>query len=550
MFLFNEILSIDYGTSYIKGILFKKIPGELTILQSNLMEIIPVKDGNEYEYNLNRFLNSFFPNAKYCIINIPIENTFVRDLDLPVTSVKILKEIIPFEVESVVPFPIENLEIMFNVWKINTESSNLITFNAHHNELNRTLNPFIEKKLNPKILSVDSYALASLLKKIDIDAKLLADKKDSTKDSVLSQLDIGGKKTIFNVSVGGKLCFSRYFTLGGETITARIAKFLKISEKKAEELKISINFNILDTEEDKESKKEFQKHFNLTINQLNSVFKIVLKVLEEIAEEAIRSIYSLTQGIAPEVIYLSGGSSYFDICEKYFSAKIGIETKRYNFKEIKDEEYIQCYANIQHYNLPAGDRIDFLKTDYAKKINIYSFNFKYFKPHLILAGIAFVILIFVFITGFLADRKKIQANEIILAKKYEVGFNKKLPEDMSAMDAANLEVKKELKNTEIYRQFLNKPNVLDVIYEITNNFPSKDATDFQLDQMIYDNDEVTIYGRVNEFADVGVIQDNLQRSQLFKNITVVNKNLLSGSKTFKVKFQLKLEIKDNSGENE
>ena len=95
---------------------------------------------------------------------------------------------------------------------------------------------------------------------------------------------------------------------------------------------------------------------------------------------------------------------------------------------------------------------------------------------------------------------------------------------MSPMDAATAEVGKELKNTEIYRKFLNKPNVLDIILEITSHFPSKDATDFQLDQMTYDNDEIVINGKVNEFADIEMGGGNAIYMSNAPQITLTNTN--------------------------
>ena len=79
-------------------------------------------------------------------------------------------------------------------------------------------------------------------------------------------------------------------------------------------------------------------------------------------------------------------------------------------------------------------------------------------------------------------------------------------------------------------------------------FPSKDF-DFILDQFTLDGNNVSIYGRVNEFQDIGAVQSALEKSSKFKNIKVVNKNLINGVTKFKVRFKIELEILNNSEKN-
>ncbi|MBK7056361.1 MAG: PilN domain-containing protein [Leptospiraceae bacterium] len=90
--------------------------------------------------------------------------------------------------------------------------------------------------------------------------------------------------------------------------------------------------------------------------------------------------------------------------------------------------------------------------------------------------------------------------------------------------------------------------MLELLLDLNQNFPAKDF-DFILDQFTLDGNIVSIYGRVNEFQDIGAVQSSLEKSQKFKNIKIVNKNLISGVTKFKVRFKIELEIQTSPEKN-
>ena len=146
------------------------------------------------------------------------------------------------------------------------------------------------------------------------------------------------------------------------------------------------------------------------------------------------------------------------------------------------------------------------------------------------------------------DKRKLAAYETELREKFKQGFGSEVSEDDDVMSVALGKVKDENKKSEIVRLFLNKENILELILDLNQNFPSKDF-DFILDQFTLDGNLVSIYGRVNEFQDIGAVQSALEKSQKFKNVKVVNKNLISGVPKYKVRFKIELEILNTSDKN-
>jgi len=536
----DQYLAIDYGTTFIKGILFKQFLGGVTILRNETLKIVRLEEseGDEYEYNIVRFIQSFFPEETNFLINLPIEKLFIRDLVVPLGTEKAVREIIPFEVENQIPFPVETMEVLGDIWKIEDESSNVITFSAHHSELQKAITPFLRTETQLKSMSIDSFVLSTVITKHQ-GGTVLAEKT--------GQVDIGGKITIFNSLSGGKLTHSRFFAAGGEYITQKISELLKIELHEAEELKTSIQFNINEISE--EAKSEFQKKFKLSNQNFKQVMQIIFSSLDGIAEEIARSIFALFDSEKPEVIYLSGGGSLLPGTEKFLSDKIGISVKKYEFVELREESYITCLGTGYHYLMKKSEKMDFLSTKFVQAINKSSLKLGYFKTHLALLGISFFILITVFFVGIIIDKRKIKANNEVLAAKFQQGFGIEAPTDSDVMELATREVKKEQKNSEIVRLFLSQDSILEILLDLTNNFPSKDTFNFALDQFTFDGNEVQIYGRVDEFSELGTIQTSLEKTKKFKNIEVLNKRLIQGVNKLKVSFKIKLEVANSSEKN-
>lgn len=232
MFIYDQFLAVDYGTNTIKGVLFQKVLGKLTILRSEIMSISHGEE-EEYRHNVLRFINSYFPGETSILLNLPLDRLFVRELHIPLTTVKAIREVIPFEVESRIPFPMETVEVTGNIWRIDQEKSDVIAYSAHHSELDFITAPFLDSNIVFRGLFVDSVSLSSVITQH-------SNKEIQSKNC--TQVDIGGRVTILNILSDGKVAHTRYISMGGDTLTDQIASDLKIPFEKAEAIKLSLQF--------------------------------------------------------------------------------------------------------------------------------------------------------------------------------------------------------------------------------------------------------------------------------------------------------------------
>ncbi len=533
MFSFDQYLAIDYGSTLLKGVLFKKVLGKVTILRTESLPVVQLdeNEGDPYEYNIVRFIHSFFPEENRFLLNLGIHNLFVRDLSIPLSTEKAIQEVLPFEVENLVPYPMEELEVIGKTWKVGKDVSELICFNVHHSELNRALRPFAKGDLQLSCLSLDSFVISSIVTK---NYNLTIHEK-----SVL-QLDIGGKYSILNILQEGKLRHTRQIYLGGAEITEEIGKILKIDIQDADTFKKSIPFSIFDLNTNVEVEQKFLSNSGISVALFKKIKELIHSKIEDLIHEIENSIFSLNEQERPSLILLSGGGSLFKGLLEHLQLRLNLPVSRYDFIGISDPTLVTAIGTGIHFE--SRNQVNFLKTGFAKRINTNRFRFSSFKPHLILVAISLFLLLGVFVIGIILDNRKITANRKILIEKYKNGIGGDIGEEEDVVALAADKLKAERKKTEIYRLFLSKESILDVMNEASEQFPSNESLPFLLDQFKFEENEIQIYGFVNEFSEIGIIQSALEKSEKFTNVQVLNKRLISSASKFKVSFQIKMNI--------
>jgi general secretion pathway protein L len=539
---YKQYLAIDYGTSQIKGVLFRQFLGSVTILRYETLEIVKLKEKeeDEYEYNIVRFIQSFFPEESNFIINIPMDNLFIRDIVVPMVKKEAIRAILPAEVENVVPFPIESMVVQSTIWRIGKEVSNIVTFSAHHSEIENTFKPFMKGEIQIDCISNDASSLSAIIRYHQ--TKNLTEK-------VVGQLDIGGRLCIFNVNQSGYLSHSRFFSGGGFYITNKISKLMNLEYSKAEELKFE--FTKMTSNQTEEQILEFIKIHHITKEQFNQIIKIIEDEFTRLTEEIIKSIYALSPENRPSIIYISGGSSLFLDMDKFLSKIINIPVKRYDFLELPDSSYVTALGLGYHFRLEKSERVDFLTSEFSKLLK-NSFKLDAFTPHLLFTSISLFILVAVFLTQMILDSRKLNSLQESIDEKFKLGFpGINLNEDDDAMSKARELLNNEQKRSEIVTKFLNKENVLELVLELNQMFPNKEEFNFSLERFILDEtNKIFITGRVDEYHHLGQLESSLQKSPKFKNIKIVSRNQIFNATNLKIQFKMEMEVVNSKDKKE
>ena len=371
-FLQKQIAAIDYGSHTIKGVLCTQDHATFQILRSYMLPVIPqpndtkndiknntnnntknnIKKENQspssnqqqnnsihhssnghlnlYDYNLTRYIQSFFPELNSFILAIsPSQTMYTRNLSLPINDMKQIRLIVPNMLEE--ELPIEDIEtfetLVYPAYlpknaQITEEQTQLISFSIRHMELEKSVFPLLSSNKFIDMLSIDSIGLYSFL------SMLKKQEPKAYKEQAMAQIDMGNTFTTFNIIYLDKLIFTRKITLGGKDITLALSEILGIDFNEAEEYKKNIlsfsDTTVVFSPTKKAIHKTKQKQLAISIQ----------KITRTITNEFNRTVSTAFERIPipeyfPERIFLSGGASLLSTFDKHLEEQIDHPIERY-----------------------------------------------------------------------------------------------------------------------------------------------------------------------------------------------------------------------------
>jgi len=132
----------------------------------------------------------------------PSSKVIIKELTVPFLDPEKIKKIIEYEVEPIIPFPLENAVIDFIVIDQSEvkESSTILVAAAQLNEVKKFVDIFKKAGIEPHVVTVDLFALASLF-------RLIPDYQAIKHDCAI--IDVGFDSTRVGVMSKGKLVATR-----------------------------------------------------------------------------------------------------------------------------------------------------------------------------------------------------------------------------------------------------------------------------------------------------------------------------------------------------
>lgn len=553
--LFNEqFLVVDYGTTYIKGVLYENGPGGRRILRLESLPIVRLEDAEtareeeeeeldlpqgeltEYEYNVTRFVQSFFPEESNYLLNLSLDTVYVRDLVIPIVNAKQIDEVIPHEVENYIPVSLDEAEVIGRAWEIGEESSQVITFTAPNETLVQRVQPLLRGTTSVRMLSLDAVGLASFVQ--------LMDPADFT-DRVLGQIDIGGGVTILNIIKNGELVFSRQMTLGGLDVDRLIMDEYNVDQDMAEGIKFGLELDVAPAGMRPEKPEQFYKRNKIDKKAYEKLLKNVREVYRDIASEIERSLLSIPVE-TPEVFYLSGGASLVGGVSELLNDVLEIRVREYPLEMVAQEpENIALWATAigtgEHYKLKAPQRLDFLNTPFGGTLRRGEFNFNTLATPVLFASTAIIVFLVSFLIGILLDRRQIRLHQgqILKVAKQIPGLSIKGRSD--PIKAAQRLCRDRLRTRQAV---VGGVRLLDVLDDLTNRTPAAAELKFDLKRFNYKGDELQFDAEVDNFKEVSRLQRQYQGSKLYEKVEIVRSDRMPNGK---IRLSVKLNFKVNRG---
>ncbi|MFH2145069.1 MAG: type IV pilus assembly protein PilM [Candidatus Omnitrophota bacterium] len=322
----NLFLGIDFGSSGIKiALLNREKGGRLKLVYSAYepyeSAYAGVNGQDRYEligYLLKNFLRKGKNLSKAKVgISIAGQAAFVRMVKIPIISPRKLRQIVLYETQQQVPFPIKDVVWDFQIYGKDKKQLSILLTAVKKEFVISLLRVINECALDIEFIDVSNLALYNCLQYFyrDLEQTLI--------------LDCGAKTTNIIVVNPGKI-WTRSLPLGGEDITEAIARNLGINRERAEILKKE-NGKVLmlyygrERSEDEEAQK---------------VAEVITGILTDLTNEIIKTLnFYKTQpasSINFKKVLLTGGVSKTVNIDKFFENTLSIPTERINYFNLID----------------------------------------------------------------------------------------------------------------------------------------------------------------------------------------------------------------------
>jgi len=503
----EKILGLDISQDTIKAVLLER-KGRLsgTILA---FETIKINECGGVEQALAKLGGNEMFVGVPCCASLPVKDILFRHITLPFSDDGKIRKTLPFELEPVIPFSIDQIAADY----LPLGNGQLLVAVTSRQSIESWIS-IIEGSLGEAlVIDVSSLPVVSLLSA-----------KNANFCGVL--LDIGSDATMLNFYEQGSLVEVRSLSFGTKKIIQAMAKDYSLSTAEAEQIMLSGN------------------HGSVQEKLQNTLLSFFMEVRNTMDFLLLNGILENT----PVKITLTGGGALFSPIVREMGNYFKIPVEIFNLQQDKkveiDEKIRAAYnpltmngalacalmltANIRSFNLRQGE-LKRRKTNPGLQT-----SFKWAMP------VALLLLVLATVSFFLDYGLQVRKLENI-KKQIAYIFKKNYP-DAAAMVEPVSQLKTKLaenkKSLGFYEAGLDVP-VIDLFKDISGHIPS--SLDIVLTNLSYESETVLLRGEARSIDDVTAVKNELMKSQYFKEINIGSTSL--ARQGGKVEFDLRITLR-------
>ena len=534
----QKYLVIDYGTSCIRGILYER-----GVLGSKILrcETLPVvyfqksegklvssrnsdlskKESNfseeavwkQYEYNIQRFIEAFFPDEENFAFLLPSNRLHIRSLSIAQADPKELSRIIPFETEESLPSSLDHTEVIGREWGSFGDEIHALCFASQHEFIKKRIHPLSHNGSSIRLLVPDAAALFSFMRVLG---------PEFSKNNCL-QVDIGASHTILNVIENEKLSFSRSISFGGNDLNEMISTILDSSDPyEVEKKKLSLELYLYTKEE--RPHPSYYKQNSLSKKNLESLFEKVSMWATYLCREIDRSLLGLKVSDSWH-LYLSGGGSLIHGLDRWIEHQLKQPVKRYPVSFASDVpiEQLACVLGAkEHSLLPEREKFDFLDTPFGSTLKERNFQLKSFASPLYIAAASLCILFISFAIGLIKNRSQVHQFEknIREISKGIPGLPSNLSSDRILIETKKI-CKKHLENST-----RNETRSLVLLKELSQVIPPAEEMFLTFRSFTYNEGDTAVEVELRSVGDSNIFLGKFNDNKFFSKVEVKRRTIL------------------------
>lgn len=502
-------LGIDIGASAIKAVQVRRSGHTVKIVKTYLVEIPREKAERSSPELIAESLKKFLGEHKFTtdrfVGSFPLSSAIVRNAVVPLQGHHKIRQVIKFQAEPHIPFPIEEVVIDFlETAAAEDNKTPVIIIGAKKELIAKQLELWNAAGLDPEILGVDAFALVN---------NYLLRAGAAAPEEMVMLLDIGATKTLLVIMRGRFAILARSIALGGDDITEALQEEFAIDFQTAEKLKRE-KATAIPGEQSAGEEERIQK----------TISPILTRLVKEV-DRSMRSTTATLKGAEVCRLYLSGGGALLARIGELLSREFGCEARLLSslapFDGSEGDEAM-CAAGvatglaIQGLGL-GGAEVDLRRDDLA-----YAGGLARAKRQMVIAAILAVCILGVMTFNFASSFIQKKRAHAVLAHELEEIYRETFPGEqaVNAVSVAGRMEQKFKEYQQAYERFAalstSALSSLEILREISALVPPEikaQVTDLSISQ-----GAVEMEGLVNSPADADKIMQALQKSKYFKTV--------------------------------
>ena len=509
----RRIFGLDVGSHSVKAVELRQTLRSLEVVQLQQLPLDDPAPGLAHE--LREWVRMHDLPRDGVVTALAGDRVSARRLSFPFKDRRKIGPAVPFELESQVPFDLDDFIVDWEVLRETHGRSEVAATLAPHAEVALAIETLEEAELTTRVVEAEGLVLANVAAVVELPGvRLLA--------------DIGHRKTTLCLCADGRPLAARTVPIAGLALTAAIARDRGVGEVEAERLKIERG----------------------VVGGASG--DAALEVLDRLARELVRTIGSLEpvldsgdHGI--EAIDLLGGTSHMHRLDEYLAERTGIRTQRLPLPSGELGAaflaggdpllFAPAMALAIRGSSLARTRMNFRQGRWEPRVDLAGLQRDARWPS-ILAGVALLLAsvsvgTHIALDGRAADRSE-QAARALAAQALGSPPSGNIS---SAMQSAVRSAQKRADTLGVYRGNLS---ALDILTEISRHVPAE--LDVVFDELTIDRQVVQIKGHSPSFGSVERLGAALSRYAPFSQITLgdVTRDARRGGQNFSVRINLSI----------
>ncbi len=310
----QRILGLDIGRASVKGVILETTLRSAEVVEFGLEPVLPGSGDGKGELReaqveaIGKLLDRLGP-FDHVVTNLLSNRQACSVLEVPFSEPAKIEQTLPFQLEDMTPFPIE--ELFFDYQFIRREGkkgSELLVASAPKEEIRSHLEFLEESQLDPKILLPEGVSYAALFPEVFPFPEV--------EEDIWAVLDIGEEQTVFSAlgRSGNSAASSiqiRYFQRGTKHLRRAIVKKFRCSDEDA----YHYLYNYLELTPGQESRVD------------QELLRAVKGGLTPFLSELLRTVGALEKrlGRRPQKLFLVGGGALIPGLSAFLSARLNLE---------------------------------------------------------------------------------------------------------------------------------------------------------------------------------------------------------------------------------